>query len=77
MIDELLAECGAEKKDIALTAFGAGPGSFHGPSRRLRRRSRASPGRSGPTWPPCAISRPTRLRRPRPRSSRPARALPS
>lgn len=30
MIDELLAECGAEKKDIALTAFGAGPGSFTG-----------------------------------------------
>lgn len=30
MIDELLAECGAVKKDISLTAFGAGPGSFTG-----------------------------------------------
>ena len=30
MIDELLAECGASKKDIVLTAFGAGPGSFTG-----------------------------------------------
>lgn len=30
MIDELLAECGATKADVTLTAFGSGPGSFTG-----------------------------------------------